>query len=216
MLIALNTSICAPVVVADSGPPVQAPTATAPPLIAPTAPMVGQTVTITEGQYSGSGPITITGVLTLDGVDVTAQMSGTSYTIPGDTPDQAALVWTETARNPGGTAQAQSVTETVQAASAGLAAITTQSSISHNGVTFTFDRPVDTCRSCLGEPAVIANQTFNITAISPASASANGFVAHGTMVDPGDLATTGQGFDEMLSDNSAPAKACRPPPMCPA
>jgi hypothetical protein len=82
------------------------------------------------------------------------------------------------------------------------ATITRQTSITFDGVTFNFDRAVDTCVSCLGEPAVVSNQAFAITSITPASATVNSFVAHGAQVDPYDTSTS-QGFDAMLADVSA-------------
>jgi hypothetical protein len=61
-------------------------------------PVPGATVTIIEGSYSGAPPATVTGVLTLDGVDVTGDMAGLDYTIPADTVGQV-LEWSETAGN---------------------------------------------------------------------------------------------------------------------
>ena len=89
-----------------------APTAnTAPEITGTAAP--GETVTIVEGTYSGVPAPTVTGVLTLDGVDVTADMSGLDYTIPGDTPDGVTLDWSGVASNGVAPDATQSVSETV-------------------------------------------------------------------------------------------------------
>lgn len=74
----------------------------------------GETVTINEGTYSGTTPITITGTLTLNSVDVSGDMVGDTYTIPMGTEGQD-LVWTETASNGISPDAEQSVTETVSA-----------------------------------------------------------------------------------------------------
>ncbi len=78
---------------------------------------------------------------------------------------------------------------------------TLQSSVSYDGVVFTFDRAMPVGQFANGEPFVVSDQAFAITAISPASASQNGAVANGTMKNPyfgngfGD-----QGFDEFFAD----------------
>ena len=99
------------------------PTASTAPAWSNASPAPGDTVTITEGTYSGTAPITIAGTLTLDGGDVTGDMVGNTYTIPGGTADAVALVWSEVASNVGGSATAQTATATVTVA-AGDAFIT--------------------------------------------------------------------------------------------
>ena len=74
------------------------------------------TVTIIEGIYSGTPAPTVTGTLTLNGVDVTGDMSGLDYTIPAGTDGQV-LEWSETASNGITPDAAQSVSATVAAAS---------------------------------------------------------------------------------------------------
>ncbi|WP_428516250.1 fibronectin type III domain-containing protein [Roseovarius sp.] len=74
----------------------------------------GETVTINEGNYTGAPSPTITGVLTLGGVDVTGDMDGDEYTIPTDAGGDD-LVWTETASNGVSPNAQQSVSETVVA-----------------------------------------------------------------------------------------------------
>lgn len=98
--------------------PQTTPAATAAPTFSTNTPAPGATVTITEGTYSGSPAPTITGTLTLGGVDVTANMVGLDYTIPGSTADATALVWSETAANgnPPDATQQTSATVTVTAA----------------------------------------------------------------------------------------------------
>lgn len=88
-----------------------APTADTAPTISGTV-EEGETVTINEGTYSGTAPITITGTLTLDGVDVTGDMSGSDYTIPTDA-GAVDLVWSEVASNGVTPNASQSVTRTV-------------------------------------------------------------------------------------------------------
>lgn len=88
-----------------------APTASTAPTIPGTV-AEGQTVTINEGTYSGTTPITITGTLTLNGADVSGDMVGSNYTIPASTLGQD-LVWSETASNGITPDATQSVTETV-------------------------------------------------------------------------------------------------------
>lgn len=94
-----------------------APTAdTAPTITGTVAP--GETVTINEGTYSGVPAPTITGTLMLNGAEVSFD-TGTNYTLPADTEGQV-LEWSEVASN-GITPDAeQSVSETVQSASAFL------------------------------------------------------------------------------------------------
>ena len=110
-----------------------APTATTAPTVSGTA-APGETVTLNEGTYSGTTPITITFTLTLDGADVTGDVSGSDYTIPAGT-DGHALVYTETASNGIAPDATQSVTRTVQT---GATSITT-STVTQDGITFTFD-----------------------------------------------------------------------------
>lgn len=86
------------------------------------------------------------------------------------------------------------------------AAVTYTDVITHRNVTFVLDRPMPTVRSCLGEPAVISDQPFNVIAISPASTAVTGskgaFVAHGAMLDPGDLSgNNAQGYDGLLGQS---------------
>lgn len=73
-----------------------------------------ETITINEGTYIGTTPITITGVLTLDGVDVTADMVAGNYTVPTLTEGQS-LVWSETASNGTAPNATQNVSATVAA-----------------------------------------------------------------------------------------------------
>lgn len=75
-------------------------------------PAPGNTVTITRGTYSGTPAATLTGTLTLDGVDVTAQLSGLDYAIPANAVPGVVLAYAETADNgiPPEVQQAASVT----------------------------------------------------------------------------------------------------------
>lgn len=94
--------------------------------VAQTAPQIGGTpapgaiVTITEGIYSGAPPATLTGVLTLDGVDVTADLSGLDYEIPAAAVPGALLAYAETAGNGIDPDAQQSVSVTVVTAEMGL------------------------------------------------------------------------------------------------
>ncbi len=76
---------------------VSAPNAETAPTISGTTGL-GDTVTLNEGTYNGTTPITITFTLTLDGVDVTGDVVGNTYSIPAGTGGQR-LVYTETASN---------------------------------------------------------------------------------------------------------------------
>jgi hypothetical protein len=74
-------------------------------------PAPGETVTVTEGAYSGTPAPKVTGTLSLGGKDVTAEMVGLDYTIPVETADGTTLVWSETAGN----GVAPNVTQTASA-----------------------------------------------------------------------------------------------------
>lgn len=74
-------------------------------------------------------------------------------------------------------------------------------------VTFTFNKAMPVCYSCLGEPAVISTEAFTVTSISPASADIVGSTgtwrAYGAELNPMGVAAadnflTAQGFDELL------------------
>lgn len=88
-----------------------APLALSPPAITGEA-VPGSTVTIAEGSYSGTPAPTITGALTLDGVDVTGDMAGAGYTIPAGAAGRV-LEWSETASNGVAPAAQQDVSRTV-------------------------------------------------------------------------------------------------------
>ncbi len=81
------------------------------------------------------------------------------------------------------------------------------SSVTYNGVTFTFDRQVTAGNFVTGEPWVVSSEAFAITAISPDSQVLNGGVAHGAMKDPYvefEVGAAGeQGFDEFLENATA-------------
>ncbi|MEM9969499.1 MAG: hypothetical protein AAF762_00150 [Pseudomonadota bacterium] len=84
---------------------------------------------------------------------------------------------------------------------------TTQaSSITYNGVTFSFDREMQVGTFVDGRPFVISDQAFEITEILPVSVAANGGVKNGTMADPyfGDVET--QGFDEFIATSDKSGK----------
>jgi len=72
------------------------------------------TVTIVEGIYSGSPAPTLTPTLTLDGVDVTANLSGLDYTIPEGASVGEVLEYSETASNGISPNAQDSVSVTVQ------------------------------------------------------------------------------------------------------
>ena len=76
-------------------------------------PAPGSTVTIVEGPYTGTAPITITFTLTLDGVDVTGDVVSGGYTIPPGASVGEVLEYSETASNGIAPDAAQSVSETV-------------------------------------------------------------------------------------------------------
>jgi hypothetical protein len=77
-------------------------------------PAPGSTVTIVEGIYSGSPAPTLTPTLTLDGVDVTANLSGLDYTIPEEASAGEVLEYSETASNGISPDAQDSVSVTVQ------------------------------------------------------------------------------------------------------
>lgn len=75
------------------------------------------------------------------------------------------------------------------------------------GVTFTFNKAMPVCYSCLGEPAVISTEAFTVTSISPESVDIVGATgtwrAYGAELNPMGVAAaddflTAQGFDELL------------------
>lgn len=70
---------------------------TAPVLTGTPAP--GAAVTITQGTYAGTPVPTVTGTLTLDGVDVTANLSGSDYAIPTGATPGSVLAYAETGIN---------------------------------------------------------------------------------------------------------------------
>lgn len=65
------------------------------PTMTPAFGPVGTLFTVTRGQYEGTEPITVTGILRLNGVDVTSQMVGNSYTSTAT----GSVLWTETTSN---------------------------------------------------------------------------------------------------------------------
>lgn len=88
-----------PVAVAEPAAP---PTFIVAPSVAAPTVRVGQTLLLEEGVAAGSPAPTMTGRLTLDGIDVTSRMQGLAFT-----PDAAGeLVWTVTARNTAGAVEA--------------------------------------------------------------------------------------------------------------
>jgi len=78
----------------------------------------GGTVTLNEGTFSGTTPITATLTLTLDGADVTSDVSGSDYTIPAGTDGQDLVLTIDLTNGIAPPAQA-STTRTVQAAGTG-------------------------------------------------------------------------------------------------
>ena len=83
-------------------------------------PAPGGTVTITTGTYSGTPAPTVTGTLTLDGVDVTADLSGLDYAIPASATPGVVLAYSETAGNGIAPDAQQAVSVTVVAAETAL------------------------------------------------------------------------------------------------
>lgn len=75
-----------------------APEPTSPPEIIGT-PTPGSTITVVEGTYTGTSPISVVGVPTFGGVDVSADMVGLDYTIPADATIGTVFEWEETASN---------------------------------------------------------------------------------------------------------------------
>ena len=88
-----------------------------------------------------------------------------------------------------------------------------QSSISFDGVTFGFDRPMPVGSFATGEPFVISDQAFQITTITPAAedVQGDGFIGHGAMLDPYVFSDASQGFDGYLSAASGSASAANTP-----
>lgn len=87
------------------------------------------------------------------------------------------------------------------------AVVTMMSAVTLRGVTFNFDREMPVCFSCLGEPAVISTESFNITSITPNSdlvetSSGSGVfrAANGTMINPTGMLMSQQGFDGLIGD----------------
>ena len=78
---------------------------------------------------------------------------------------------------------------------------TEEVSISHNGVTFVFDRHVPVGRFVTGEPFALSTSPFEIISITPAAAdvSGDGHVGNGAMRDP--YITNAQGFDSYIGNS---------------
>ena len=78
---------------------------------------------------------------------------------------------------------------------------TLQTSASYNGVTFTFDRAMPVGSFATGEPFVVSNQPFSITAISPAASDiqGDGYFGNGAMKNAS-AGSSVQGFDGYLGD----------------
>lgn len=81
-----------------------------------------------------------------------------------------------------------------------LATTTLQSSVVHNGVTFTLNKSMPVGQFVTGEPFIVSTEAFQITATSPASAdlNADGNVGNGMMQDPYIPSGGSQGFDAYL------------------
>lgn len=73
-----------------------------------------------------------------------------------------------------------------------------QTSVTYDGVTFTFDRAMPVGAFVTGEPFVVSDEAFAITGITPASSdlASDGHVGNGAMKDP--YITTQQGFDSYI------------------
>lgn len=77
--------------------PAIAPTVSSAATISPSSGEIGTVFTVSEGVFAGTPPITLSGVLTQAGVDVTADMVGLTFTSTA----AGSLVWTVTASNAG-------------------------------------------------------------------------------------------------------------------
>lgn len=88
--------------------------------------------------------------------------------------------------------------------------LTSMSSVTHRGVTWTFSAPQQVGFFADGSPCVVAPAGLTISDVSPASAVVNSYQAHGVMRDPAFL--TEQGYDGMIAVNgtSATAQALTP------
>ena len=86
-------------------------------------------------------------------------------------------------------------------------ATTSETSVTYDGVTFTFDRAMPVGYDTLGEPFVVSDQAFAITQVSPVSVQTNAAWANGLMQDPviNRDGTGEQGFDEFLDANVNPS-----------
>lgn len=85
-----------------------------------------------------------------------------------------------------------------------LSPTTSQTTATFDGVTFTFDRAMPVGTFVTGEPFVVSDQAFNITAISPAAADieSDTYVGNGAMKNPYFYEANQQGFDGYLGDYS--------------
>lgn len=83
-------------------------------------PVPGSTVTITKGTYVGTPAPLVTGTLTLDGVDVTADLSGSNYAIPASAAPGDVLAYSETGGNGVDPDAQQGVSVTLLAAATAL------------------------------------------------------------------------------------------------
>lgn len=99
----------APFVVLGAAPDPVAPSLQSAPSISPTSGQTGTAFTVTRASFSGTEPITVSGVLRQAGVDVTAQMDGNSFTSTA----AGALEWSETATNSAGSSGPHVATATV-------------------------------------------------------------------------------------------------------
>jgi len=92
-----------------------------------------------------------------------------------------------------------------------LISTTDETSVTDDGVTFTFDTAMPVGQFSDGSYFVVSDGAFSITAISPASAVTDGAVAHGAMQDPYFQAAGPQGFDAYLDGGTGSISAANIP-----
>lgn len=110
------------------------------------------------------------------------------------------------------------ITWTTEITGAALAPTTSQTSVTYDGVTFTFDKAMPVGEFVTGEPFVVSSEAFEITSITPESADISGdtFFGNGAMKDPftrstslafnyADTGTPEQGFDGYIGSTGGGA-----------
>lgn len=168
-----------------------------PPTISPVSGEVGTIFTLDLGTVSPAGT-TLTGQLTLEGVDVTASISGVGPVFTYTGPQAGTLIWSVEANDgAGGTIQTAAVAN-VQAATA------SDTVVDMDGVEITVAGSATSGVDATGRVYVVATESLSVTDILPAPDTIDGFLVGGAQKNPRRLTTSvgSQGYDERTSTDS--------------